>query len=340
MTYRILTNIGSHYQNEEGTQGVREVALKGLEERLQATYLDANEAKQFAQQKQVASNLPAVGAGRVKALVAFHTQQQNKQGDLDRKNAEVIRIRQWLHRQNAVVSPEGKIIWPLSRRKVVYDHELRAQNATKITIRNGLLYTSDNRLLDTREYVTHFSGPGYAIFVVSQEGHFHVSSHSVGHRHHSSLLGGAAVAGAGELKVQQGKIRWLSNKSGHYCPDIYQFLQTLHSLHVQGVLMDFPLKFMQVSAATQYACFDHFMKQNGFDDLTFETMQMLASYSHHLTPEFLIKNQLVWQDGAQGCFLGALYSTASGMHRFELSEMEALMKANNFSPRTIAKRPA
>ncbi len=62
--------------------------------------------------QQVASNLPDLGAGRVKALARFHMQQQDNLTRGDLLNNEVIRIRQWLFRQGARLTPEGKIkIW-------------------------------------------------------------------------------------------------------------------------------------------------------------------------------------------------------------------------------------
>jgi hypothetical protein len=90
--------------------------------------------------------------------------------------------------------------------------------------------------------VTHVSGPGYAIYVMSATGNIHVSSHSVGHRHHSSLLAGKAVAGAGELKCTKGQLTSLSNKSGHYRPEVRHLTQVLHQLLKNGVPPTFSMK--------------------------------------------------------------------------------------------------
>ena len=117
--------------------------------------------------------------------------------------------------------------------------------------------------------VTHFSGPGYAIYVMSKEGHLYVSSHSVGHRHHSSLLAGGVVAGAGELKVSAGWLRWISNKSGHYQPDVFDMYQTLRSLESQGVPQDFEIHLLPAN--------EHYR----------DTAEFMAAHGPYLEPQFL-----------------------------------------------------
>lgn len=310
MYFKILTEIGRHYLNEEGTEGVRRMALGGLENLLGTVYSKANVAKAFAFEHQVA-NVNAWGAsGRVKDLIQFHEKQQTKWQGLDKANEEIIRVRQWLHRQNAVLTAEGKIIWAKSVRKVEYDKDLKAQGNTMLKVNGGKLYTSDDRLFDTKSLVTHFSGPGFAIYVMSREGNIHVSSHSVGYRHHSSLLGGAMVAGAGEMKVTAGKIEILSNKSGHYRPDPFHLLQTIHSLYLKGVPIDFRITCLGKDGAKNYGGISQFLDGEGFDDSTVEAMQILHGYGHYLTPSFLKSNKLMWVQSTQGKLLGGIYDVS------------------------------
>jgi hypothetical protein len=337
MRFKILSQIGEHYQHEEGTEGVRRLALGGLEQRLKLAYTNSDKAKEFATTKQVATNLPAVGGGRVKALAAFHLKQQTKEVDADKANAEVIRIRQWLHRQNASLSPEGKIIWPKSTRTVMYDHDLRERNISKITARGGLLCTADGKPLDTRSMVTHFSGPGYAIYVMSREGNLHVSSHSVGHRHHSSLLAGGAVSGAGELKVNKGQLVWISNKSGHYCPDVFHLLQTLHSLYVQRVPLNFPIQFLSKTGVVNYQNMVEFVNAQGFDDFTVESMQILHGYGHYLTRQFLANNNLGWVPATNGTLFGGIYDlSVQPPRRVPYDEFARKMHAAGMPPKFVA----
>jgi hypothetical protein len=56
--------------------------------------------------------------------------------------------------------------------------------------------------------------------------------------HHSSVLAGAPVAGAGELAVKQGKITTVTNFSGHYKPSTAALMQTVEQLLKQGALLD------------------------------------------------------------------------------------------------------
>ena len=133
--------------------------------------------------------------------------------------ANVEKQREWLTRQGVVVKPDGHIDWGKDNARVVYDHEAAKGNLTKLRFgANGLAYTDDacRQKFDTTKMVTQFSGPGKAIYVMSFTGNIHVSSHSVGNRHHSSLLAGCAIAGAGEIEAKDGRIVWVSNKSGHY----------------------------------------------------------------------------------------------------------------------------
>ncbi len=56
------------------------------------------------------------------------------------------------------------------------------------------------------------------------------------HVHHSSFLAGEAVAGAGEMKIdQQGFVKEVTDRSGHYKPGEAQTTQTLGELENKGV---------------------------------------------------------------------------------------------------------
>jgi hypothetical protein len=71
----------------------------------------------------------------------------------------------------------------------------------------------------TADVMPHLGTPT-AIFVVGLDGQLYVSlQHKVYMFHHSSILAGADVLSARELKVNSGKITYASNWSGHYKPD-------------------------------------------------------------------------------------------------------------------------
>lgn len=213
---------------------LRKQSLSGLEGLLQAALASLEQAK-VARLNKVAT--PGAGPGRVQQLVKFHETQQANTVAVDNLAEKIIRIRIWLHRQGARLSREGKIIWRKSDARLVYDGEL-AQVMTLVRIQGGRFMTIERKPLDTREMVTRFSGPGWGIWVMSAEGNLHVASHSVGARHHSSLLAGAPVACAGELVVHDGRLVKINNKSGHYTPEPFYLSQTVRHFATQGIPLD------------------------------------------------------------------------------------------------------
>ena len=138
--------------------------------------------------------------------------------------------------------PDGEPI--IEDRVVKYDDKPEDQEKTRVEFRGGKLFrsaTSDQKgaAVDTAASVTHQSGAGYEIFAVDAKNEIHMASHKIGKYHHSSLLAGGNVAIAGEMKVENGKLTYLSNKSGHYVPSAESLVQFLHFLEKDGVAMDF-----------------------------------------------------------------------------------------------------
>jgi hypothetical protein len=309
----IFAEMNHHYRTEVGTAGERVPALGMLERELEKAIVRGNDAKRFATEHHVVEESSLTRGSRVKQLAAFHLREQQKHQDLKKANDYVIHMRLWIARQNASLTPEGKIIWTQSDRKVEYDRDLVRQGATRITLRNGLMYTATNQVLDTTRMVTMHSGPGWAIYVMSFEGHLYVSPHSVGHRHHSSLLAGATVTGAGEIKVTQGKLASISNKSGHYQPDTFLLLQTIHSLVEQGLANDFQV--VTMAPRNTYPGFRHFLAAQKWDDTTVECMWISEGFYGHLTNQFLMTNHLWFQPcSIPNGLKGGMYSTARGTY--------------------------
>jgi hypothetical protein len=80
-----------------------------------------------------------------------------------------------------------------------------------------------------------FLGKGFGIYAMDGSGTFYADAHRVGLFHHSSFTQGGEVAGAGELKVQDGSLKHISNKSGHYQPGREEMMQVLDELLGEGV---------------------------------------------------------------------------------------------------------
>jgi len=306
--------------NEEGTEGRRTEYLIGLAKRLKLTIKTAELFKQNAgpnavmkvtwsdassQGVQPKLKLGAVPAtqGSVRKLVKLHQSAQDNTVMAARLNNEVVRLRQWLTRQGAKLTRKGAIVWPKSARVVEYDRDLARRGLTRVRCVGKRLTMADGTPLDTSNMVTAFSGPGYAIYVMSAEGHIHVSTHSVGHRHHSSLLAGADVACAGELKVERGILRHLSNKSGHYRPDVLNLVQVLAELQEGAIPFDFSVEQLNADkTSTRHDSADAFMRANHFDN---------RSYAAVLYAQRAIRNTAPIEDIPEEEFFEAAYEAAA-----------------------------
>jgi len=262
MHFADLTEIGDAYAAEEGSQGVRIAALNAVAANLLALRIDLQAARdRTAQQPATGSVAERAAFFRGNSGVAARELAQRQVKEIERK-IEAASAK--LQRQGAVLMGDGSIDWGQTTRYVVYDHTAAAQGLTQLHPHyDGLLYMDAHHAtkFDTENLVTHFGGKGWAIYVMSDTGNIHASSHSVGYRHHSSLLAGANVAGAGEMRVLQGKLVNISNKSGHYAPAAAHLLQVLHVLRKRRVsLMHTHVSFRTATSAQEFSSVDAFLQ--------------------------------------------------------------------------------
>jgi len=111
------------------------------------------------------------------------------------------------------------------------DYEQRQRY--RITIANGLLYTSHGVGLETHGYV-HGSFGDYYLFVMAPDGTIYAGNEDDVH-HHSSFLAGWPIASAGTIKAAKGKVLALTPQSGHYAPPRDYFDQVLTELRKHKV---------------------------------------------------------------------------------------------------------
>ena len=122
--------------------------------------------------------------------------------------------------------PRGQVVGNKTQVKYLGTDEAREEFELKV----GGSVMQGGQPYDTSAMYSKFKGDGFGIYVMSQDGRFYSTSHKIGLFHHSSFLGGGAVAGAGEMKVVGGTIEYITNKSGHYWPGDKELTQTLHAL--------------------------------------------------------------------------------------------------------------
>ncbi len=90
----------------------------------------------------------------------------------------------------------------------------------KLNFMGGLIY-QNNELLTVER----------ADFVVDYKGDFYLSKNIK----HTSFFRGIAVAAAGEITINKGKVPYINDNSGHYQPRITHILQAIKLLHKEDI---------------------------------------------------------------------------------------------------------
>jgi hypothetical protein len=105
---------------------------------------------------------------------------------------------------------------------------------------DGKLRTArDGGLFDTGTSQTVWSGGGRAIFVMDEHGNLYATvDQQIGRIHHSSLLAGEPVVGAGEIEVRNGRLVAMTDQSGHYQPTAEMNDLVMQDLRNQGLQPD------------------------------------------------------------------------------------------------------
>jgi hypothetical protein len=129
--------------------------------------------------------------------------------------------------------------WRGGRSPVVYLSDTERE-LYKLTIKEGpdgvrRLHKPNGEVFDTANASTFDNRPN-AIYVMDTRGNLYVSlEQEAGRFHHSSLGQGKPVAGAGEIKVNDGVIQHIDRNSGHYRPREEHLDQTVAELRHQGL---------------------------------------------------------------------------------------------------------
>jgi hypothetical protein len=92
---------------------------------------------------------------------------------------------------------------------------------------NNCWYSKDGQLFDSHaEAYTN----GQALFVVDRYGNWYVDDGQPGVINHSTICRGQPILCGGMLEARQGRLTAITNNSGHYCPDRFQFAAALKTV--------------------------------------------------------------------------------------------------------------
>lgn len=271
MTYKILTQI--HHEDV----GENSPALQQMEIRLRAAI------DQLAQLNAVGPARPG-SVGQLRGMFGNRAQASELEQTIAMLRRQVTQL-------GGTADATGRVTQRRGRDLVLYDHDAEERGLTRAEIIGGRLYYfrkqargGRREAVDTtgmrNDYATAY---GYGIYVLSANGNFHVSDQEVGRRHHSSLLAGMPVAGAGEIRVVNGTITGITNRSGHYCPSIDHFLQVIHHLEKRQANLDSraTITFLGGAAPAEFNppnSVGNFLRANHLDDESYEWNNLLYAY--------------------------------------------------------------
>jgi len=106
----------------------------------------------------------------------------------------------------------------------------------KISVKDGKLVDAKGEVLDTRDITGESDQEAKrAIFVMDHDGNVYLSKFKArGFFQHSSFLAGQSVASAGYIEIEDGAIKAISRKSGHYKPELDNLDTVMSRLHEVG----------------------------------------------------------------------------------------------------------
>ena len=167
-----------------------------------------------------------------KAKAALDADNAAKLGDGVHVKFRTFEMREMLDRYKGENLPGNKQ-WPGQEVKYLTPEE---RIAYQLEIKNGKFYDSNGNLFDTAGANSLHSKGDNAIFVMDGNGNIFASKvHAAGEFHHSSFLSGNPVSAAGEIKVTNGNLEFISGRSGHYQPPPVHLDQAIDVLQNKGV---------------------------------------------------------------------------------------------------------
>ena len=129
---------------------------------------------------------------------------------------------------------------PFFKDKRIYYLNEAEREQFKVNIsKDGTLRWSNGSRISTRS--RNYGHSGMGIFVMDNEGNIYLhvdyknQYNGEGYIRHSSFLSGLPISAAGELLIENGILKTVTRKSGHYTPSKSINNQLLHHLENEGV---------------------------------------------------------------------------------------------------------
>ncbi len=116
-----------------------------------------------------------------------------------------------------------------------FDAEQR--DMLRVLIRHGKFVTPEGVPFDTSDSIAKHK-KGFAAFTLNVQGEFSVFQHrfqEVNGIAHSSMNAAMPVFCAGEVRIENGKLLTITDRSGHYAPSLYNIYKALDYFKKQGV---------------------------------------------------------------------------------------------------------
>ena len=299
--YRNLAEVDSRYQNEEGSASAFRAPTNGM-----ITRKERDLKIKLIQLGQLNSMLRRQSRGL--GALTHKTQIAMLRTEIAKVEADVHQRKIFFEQQGFKLNPDGSVNWQASSTVVAYDHSPAATGNTCLRGSGGkLMWMNTGTEASTLNMTTFFKGVGYGIYVMSARGNIHLHGHSIGSYHHSSLLHGGNVAGAGEMQIDDnGNLKYLNNKSGHYKPSPVHLSQVIHQLRRMGVQNNFTVAEYQGRDFKEMSVTQFLAKDDDQHDI--ELIRLLDYSMNFTDPRIAGALGMQWKAQPEPGF----YSTSSG----------------------------
>ena len=212
---RPLLQMGSQYKGENLTRA--EVSKRGMQ---QPRRHAADLANQYAVDIDKAASKVELLFSELQALQKRGEDKGGGTADYGAKLKAIYRSRETEYRNRKMLTALG-LDHPeeeLKDYKVQYLASQSERDPYRLQMGPAGLMRGDTapKPFDTTGMTSYGAGTGFAMFVMAPDGAIYTGEHRVQRFHHSSFLAGGDAAAAGELRIENGELKAITHKTGHY----------------------------------------------------------------------------------------------------------------------------